>query len=510
MATPTSSPPARTVLPEPPHRGPGGRWRRRLVALLVVLAVLVGVGGLAAGVLYWKLDGNISSEDVRGRLGARPRAAAGVEAGSTGPLNILMVGSDTRAGDNARYGSSIAGQRSDTVILLHLSGDRKRAVGVSIPRDTMVRIPACTTPDGRVIPERFDMFNSAYLKGGTACTIQTVEQVTGVYVDHHVVVDFAGFKQMVDALGTVPVCLPKPVDDPRSGLALPAGRHELDGEQALAYVRTRYGLGDGSDTDRIKRQQAFLAAMVQKATSTGTLANPARLVPFLDAATRAITTDPEFASLNELRKVAQSLQGIGLDNVAFVTAPTEPWPPDPNRLQLTPAANDLWQVLRTDAPLPGTKAATSTRPTPSASAVPTVQTPPQRVRVRVLNGTGQPGLATRAAGDLRRAGFSVVGVGNVGSGAYASSVVRHNPGYDESGRTLAGAVVGSRAEPAPQLSSVLELIVGQDYRGVQPVAVAGAAGTPGTTGATGVPSAASTPKPSPSFSVRTADQNPCS
>ncbi|MDP9399179.1 MAG: LCP family protein, partial [Actinomycetota bacterium] len=397
---PTTAPPrdGRAVVPAGGKRT--GHWRRRLLALLAVLAVLFTALGVGAAMVYVKLDGNILSEDVGNRLGVRPKAPPSAANGRD-PLNILVMGSDTRGGANAEYaGGQVEGERSDTTILLHLSADRQRAVAVSIPRDTQVTIPACTKPDGTRIAEHQAMFNSAYQLAGSACTIQTVEALTGIYINHHVVVDFSGFKRMVDALGGVDVCLPKPVRDVKSGLDLPAGRQEVDGEQALAYVRTRYALSNGSDLSRIERQQLFLAAMIQKAKSSEVLTRPDRLISFLDAATQSVTTDPELASLNDLSGLARQVQGIGLDRVRFLTTPNEPWPVNPNRVQLTPAADDLWRLLREDSPLPGEKAAAkpavgaTTEATAGAasasSPTPTVQTRPQQVRVRVLNGSGQP------------------------------------------------------------------------------------------------------------------------
>ena len=507
MTTTAPHPDGRTVVPAV-AKGKG-RWRRRLVALIVALAVLVTALGVGAAVVYVKLDGNILSEDVGSRLGVRPKSPPPA-AGGRGPLNILVMGSDTRAGANAEYaGGDIEGERSDTAILLHLSADRQRATAVSIPRDTQVTIPACTRADGSRTAEHQGMFNSAYQLAGSACTIQTVESLTGIYINHHVVVDFSGFKRMVDALGGVNVCLPKPVRDVRSGLDLPAGRQEVDGEQALAYVRTRYALGDGSDLSRIERQQVFLAAMIQKASSSEVLTRPDRLISFLDAATQSVTTDPELASLNDLSSLARQVQGIGLDRVRFLTAPNQPWPVNPNRVQLTPAADELWRLLREDAPLPGERGAArpSAAATPGPSATPALRTRPEQVRVRVLNGSGQPRAATRAAEDLRRAGFQVVAVGNAPGAPVTRSVVRHDPVYDESGRALSAAVLDSTVEVVPELGGALELVVGTGYRGLAPVAVAPSEGpSAGASDSAG----ATAPGPDPALTGRTADKDVCS
>jgi len=167
-------------------------------------------------------------------------------------------------------------------------------------------------------------------------------------VNHFVVIDFNGFKDMVDALGGVPVCVPEEVNDPIGRIYLPAGSYEVTGNQALNYVRVRHDIGDGGDVSRIKRQQAFLAAMVNKAVSAGTLFNPPRLIKFLNAGTKSLTTDPGLAKLKDLFDLAQEVRGIGLSKVQFLTVPIQPYAPDPNRLGLGPDTRKLWDQLRND------------------------------------------------------------------------------------------------------------------------------------------------------------------
>jgi len=174
--------------------------------------------------------------------------------------------------------------------------------------------------------------------------------MSNLRVNHFVVVDFNGFKAMVDALGGVPVCVPQEVNDPIGRIYLPAGSYEVSGNQALNYVRVRHSIGttDTGDIGRMKRQQAFLASMVNKAVSAGTLFNPVRLVKFLDAGTKSLTTDPGLAKLKDLVGMAQDVRGIGLGNVQFFTVPFQTYAPDPNRLALAPSANRLWAQLRAD------------------------------------------------------------------------------------------------------------------------------------------------------------------
>lgn len=332
--------------PTVPGRRHWPRWAA-LGAALVVLAA-AGVGSW----LYQKLDANIRTDTSAAaelRVYERERPAVVVRDAE----NILLIGSDTRAGDNRAYGGDDGGsQRSDTTILLHLAADRKSVTAISLPRDLMVEIPVCHKPDGTATKKQFAQFNWAYQFGGTACTIRTVEKLTGIRIDHQMVVDFNGFKDMVDAVGGVEVCLKKPVDDPDARLKLPAGRQELDGEQALGYVRARKSIGNGSDTERMDRQQQFLGALVNKVQSDGVLLNPTRLYPVLDAATKSLTTDPGLDSLRDLYDLVRELRDVPTDRVQFLTVPRQPYGPDPNRDELVqPDARRLFGRLRADAPV---------------------------------------------------------------------------------------------------------------------------------------------------------------
>ncbi|WP_327269358.1 LCP family protein [Streptomyces sp. NBC_01218] len=331
------------------RRGARRHWVRwtALGASLVVL-VAAGVGWW----LYRKLDGNIRTDtgaeaELRAYERERPTALV------TDAQNILLVGSDSRAGDNAKYGRDDGGrQRSDTVILLHLAADRKSATAVSVPRDLMVRIPRCHSPGGKTTGARFAQFNWAFEMGGTACTVRTVELMTRIRVDHHMVVDFSGFKEMVDAVDGVEICLDEPVDDSAAHLKLPAGRHTLDGEQALGYVRARKSLGNGSDTERMNRQQQFLGALVNKVQSNGVLLNPARLYPVLDAATKSLTTDAGLDSLRDLYGLVRGMRNVPTEKVQFLTVPRQPYRQNANRDELVqPDADELFAQLREDVPV---------------------------------------------------------------------------------------------------------------------------------------------------------------
>jgi len=332
-----------------PERGQvdGRRHWLRWTALGASFVVLV-----AAGVGWWlykKLDGNITTDtsaaaELKAYEKERPLPVA------RDAQNILLIGSDTRSGDNSEYGRDDGGsQRSDTTILLHLAADRGSATAVSIPRDLMAEIPSCHTDGGKETRKQFAQFNSAFELGGTACTIRTVEKMTGIRVDHHMVIDFNGFKDMVDAVDGVEVCLKEPVDDTDARLKLPAGRQKLDGEEALGYVRARKSIGDGSDTERMDRQQKFLGALVNKMQSNGVLLNPTRLYPVLDAATKSLTTDPDLDSLRDLYDLVRGMRNVPTEKVQFLTVPRTSYHADPNRDELVqPDADRLFTQLRKD------------------------------------------------------------------------------------------------------------------------------------------------------------------
>ncbi|MDH6609475.1 LCP family protein required for cell wall assembly [Streptomyces sp. SAI-208] len=334
------------------------RRRRRLGGAGLGVGVVVLVAGGAGWAVYAKLDGNITADEAAAAELARyekDRPTSLVK----GAQNILLIGSDSRSGDgNARYGRDSGTERSDTTILLHLSAGRRTATAVSLPRDLMVDVPACLGRDGTRGEPMFAMFNYAFQKGGSACTIRTVEKLTNIRVDHHMVVDFHGFKDMVDAVDGVEVCLAEPIDDKAAKLRLPAGRVTLNGEEALGYVRARKTLGNGSDTDRMDRQQRFLGALVNKVQSNDVLLNPVKLYPVLDAATSSLTTDPALASLRGLYELVRGLRHIPTGRVQFLTVPRESYVYDANRDQLVePEARRLFERLRKDAPVKVTRKA---------------------------------------------------------------------------------------------------------------------------------------------------------
>lgn len=272
------------------------------------------------------------------------------------PLNILVLGTDSRAG----AGDSIDGEAgcncSDTTILVHLSADRSSAYAVSIPRDALVKPVACTH-DHQYLDTGLVEWNQAYSAGGAACTAQQLQQDFHVYVDDYVVIDFAGFRNMVNAIGGVNVCIPFELSDPTYAKVTfaPGSSVHLDGDRALAYVRLRHVLA-GTDIGRIRRQQEFVAAMTDKLVSAGTLTRPDRLYRFADALTRSITTNPEIAHVRTLIDLARQFRGIDLHRIRFVTLPNriydvprsdERW----GRVEILPAAHRLMGMVARDLPL---------------------------------------------------------------------------------------------------------------------------------------------------------------
>ena len=356
-----------------------GRRRRRrglrITAWAAAGVVLLGAAG--AGYLYYRLNGNINSVDINGALGQDRPPPLG-----NGAEDILVLGSDSRSGDNSEYGNDTGTARSDTAMVVHLDKGHTSASVVSIPRDTLVARPACTKPDGSVAPAAQSvMFNTAYEVGGPACAVKTVEQMTGLRMDHYIEVDFTGFKNLVNALGGVPITTTQAIHDSQSHLDLAAGTHTLDGEQALALVRTRHGVGDGSDLGRIELQQAFMKALMDRISGLGLLTSPTKLFKVADTATKAVTTDTGLGSVTKLTSFAESLQKLKSSDVHMITLPVTYSTSDPNRVvPIDAQAAMVWSALKADQPIPaaatkGSAAASETAgsvvspsPTPTGSA----------------------------------------------------------------------------------------------------------------------------------------------
>ena len=317
-------------------------WPRRKIliwgsaSLALLLLAVTGAGY----VMLRHFNANLRQDDIRGLLGAQPVNL------HPQAENIMVIGSDSRQGLSKAYGSGLVTDQSDTLMIIHIPADRKWAEVMSIPRDSWVNIPACKMGNGQMSAPQQYKINEAFALGnldgnhtalGIACTVKTLEQATGIYIDHFIAVNFTGFKDMVAAVGGVYECNPAPINDPNSNLHLAAGTHLLTPAQALGYVRARYTLGDGSDLERIDRQQAFMSSLVGRVKSQ--LLDPIAIYRFLDAATKSLTIDSQLGGVTGLYNLGQSLRGIPSSKIAFFTIPNIP------RAQVVPgdAANVLWK-----------------------------------------------------------------------------------------------------------------------------------------------------------------------
>lgn len=325
--------------PPAPEEKPPARRRRVLWVLVIVLLLAAGLYGVYAG-----LTANIRHIEVtRDDLGEDRPAKAASDA-----LNILVLGSDQQDDKDGDY----RGERTDTIMVVHLSARRNEAAVISFPRDLRVQLPKCRAREG--LPGQRGqrgMINASFTVGGIGCIWKTIETLTGIHIDHFVKVDFTGFKSMVDAAGGVELCISEPIHDKYVQLNLPAGLQTLQGEEALGYVRTRHSLGDGSDIGRIQRQQHFLSAMVTKLMSGGILAHPVRLFGFLDAVGKSVTTDPGLTP-RAMIEIALAVRGLSSDHIHFVIAPWRNARGYPGRVELLDGpARKLFRMIAADQPL---------------------------------------------------------------------------------------------------------------------------------------------------------------
>ncbi|MEV0322622.1 LCP family protein [Streptomyces sp. NPDC050658] len=306
-------------------------------ALLLLIAIVI------SWLVYAQLHGSRTDEATQRALdadiGSRPTAAAGKA------QNILLLGTDSEAD----WGST----RADTTILLHVAADRRSASMTSVPRDLMVDIPACLRPEGgRSRPQRAQ-FNWAYQFGGAACSIRTFENLTGVRVDHHLVIEFSGFMKIVDAVGGVEVDVAETLRERKYGIKIRPGKQTLRGREALTFVRARLGVSDGSDLQRVERQKQFMHQLLSKVGSSGTLYNPTRLYPVLDAVSKSVVADPGLDSPGELYSLVSTARMIPVNRVRAVTVPSVEDEDHWGRYAAVKGqAKALFKALREDKPLP--------------------------------------------------------------------------------------------------------------------------------------------------------------
>ena len=292
----------------------------RTIKIFTGISIAVLAISAISALAFGTVTASINKIDVFSGIDKRP------EKKSTA-MNYLLVGSDTREGLSKeelkalRVGSvaTAAGKRSDTMLLVHISKARDKAVMISIPRDTFALIPEHTSKSGKLIPAVYSKINSSFNWGGAPLLIQTIEEMTELKIDHYIEINFAGFARIVDSIGGVEVCTKKNINDPKSHLILEAGVHTLNGIESLKYVRTREfdGLGD---LGRMQRQQAFMSAVLRKATSAGVLLNPVTMASFINSSLSAVTTDSELKN-SDLIALAKQMKSLSTSSVRTLTVP---------------------------------------------------------------------------------------------------------------------------------------------------------------------------------------------
>ncbi|MBR5951183.1 MAG: LCP family protein [Actinomycetaceae bacterium] len=317
---------------------------------------------------YSRLQSNIDQGDISNLLDNGQKVPRDPQEGHD--YNILVLGSDSRAGDSNIDGAvgdlGENSMRSDTTMIVHISADRSHAEIVSIPRDTLTTIPSCTVRKSKNSKETYNtaqsrntQFNWAFSRGGetgdvasaAACAIKTTERLTGLTINGYIVVNFAAFQDIVNALGGVPMYFDKEVKDPMSGLHVLEGCRLLDGEQALAFARARKNIGDGSDTGRIGRQQELVAAMFREVLDMNLLTDSYNLYRTLDAGTQSLSTSKGLGDLTTLVGLLYSLRSIDMENIHFITMPYTAAPSDPNRVVPTQKAEKVWSAIANDTPV---------------------------------------------------------------------------------------------------------------------------------------------------------------
>ncbi|MFF7748933.1 LCP family protein [Streptomyces sp. NPDC007971] len=430
---------------------------RAVTTLSVVVLASAGIGHA----VVTSLDAGIARVDAFKDMKNRPRAGHG--------MNVLMVGTDGRdkISQAERRAYRLGGQPchcTDTVMIVHISDDRERATVVSLPRDSFAEVPEHIDPaTGQRHPAHPIRLNAAYAEGGPQLTVATVEALTHVKIDHYLEVDFTSFMKTVDVLGGVQVCTPTPLKDSYTGLDLAPGTHVLGGGQALQYVRARH-LDGASDLGRMKRQQRFLAALIERASSSGVLLNPMRFRDVTRAVLGSVRADEGFGT-DELLDLGRAMRNFSPSSSEFTTVPigqmnyqvkgvgsTLKWNPA--------AAGRLFDALRDDKPL------TADRPHRAGAQAPVpVEVDPRQVRVQTENGTGTAGLAKRLDAALAAAGFATThqpvtaAVHDV-----TRTVISYDPRWDRSARSLLAALPGSELRAVPGQGKMLKVTVGLDFK----------------------------------------------
>ncbi|WP_237206624.1 LCP family protein [Rothia nasimurium] len=381
---------------------------------------------------------------------------------ASGPLDILVIGSDTRAGNNGAYGTAedaASGARSDVMMLVQVSEDRSNVNVISFPRDLMVDIPKCTDADtGEVYPASEEtQINESLERGGPGCTVATISNLTGIAIDHFMLVDFNAVKALSSVVGGVEVCVTEPIDDTYSGLKLPAGTSSVEGEQALAFLRSRHGFGDGSDTARIQAQQSFLASLLRKVQAEGTLTNPAMLLNIAEAITQNVTVDKELTNLGNLVSIGTIFAKVDLSKVVFATVPNEPYIYDANKLQLSADAEAFFTKLQNDESL--------VEPAPAATADESESSAPAAeltysLGVSVTDATGVVNRAEELAPKIEETGFTSVTVDTTDA-VYTESAIYYPYGYEAEAQAIADLFGITSLTPSDQYVGIA-VVLGSD------------------------------------------------
>ncbi|OEV05482.1 LytR family transcriptional regulator [Streptomyces oceani] len=436
------------------------------------------------------LDEGVGRVDPFAGLEDRPASSDG--------LNFLVVGVDDRAELSAeqRRKHQLGGAScncTDTLMMVHLSADRERMSVVSLPRDTYVKLPKHTHEGGTKHQAYPAKINSAYTHGGPNLTVRTVEKMTGVHIDHYLEVSFRSFMNTVDVLGGVPVCTVRPLKDERSGLDLPAGQSRLDATEALAYVRARH-LGGSSDFGRMQRQQQFIASVIDRATSSGVLMNPAKLNEVASTLLRSVRADPGFGT-SEIVALGRAMRDFTPASSEFVSVPVEdadyPVPGLGSTVKWDEGkADKLFDTLRADRPLADRKRPDSgegggggtapsggdrkhdQREKQEQDATP-VDIAPNRIRVQVANGTEKAGLGHRVDTALRETDFDTTGIPrNAERQDVKRTVITYDPRWNRSVRTLQAALPGAELREEKGRGPAMLVTVGKDFDRVRAVRAA--------------------------------------
>ncbi len=359
-----------------------------------VVGLVLGAAVAVSGIAIADLSNTIRTNGIvlAGSTKLSPEDIAG-------PINMLLVGSDTREGQGEGYGNDTS-VLADVIILLHVSADRKSATALSFPRDLLVPWPACPStsipPGPGYLPQSLGQINATIANGGPGCTLLTVEALTGLKIPHLAMIDFKGVIEMSNAIGGVEVCLTKPIKDQYTFLNLAAGKHVLQGKDALKFLRTRHGVGDGSDLSRISNQQVFLTSLVRKVKSAGVLGNPIYLYSLASAAARNMKLSESLTDVNVMVAMAGALKDVELDKMVFLQVPSRGGLPAPYSGRVAPIyekANIIFEKLRNDEPLvlaeanAGQGAVIAESPAPSASPDPSASPNPSALPEGILGTT---------------------------------------------------------------------------------------------------------------------------